>query len=854
MGGSTSYLSSGTIPTITKTTITVNSDHVKVDSLFGGAKNAFLTLDDPTKNGSSIIINGGTIATVFGGNNYGGTQGSSKHHIEVLDTKTDPNATTGYGHNFGIGYLFGGGNKVYGSTTEILINGGQCDTVFAGGNSADVSAANVTVECNQIYSQAISTTSGTEFTINDSYLWNGTGVYNVHTLFGGNNKANMATVPNINLVQGSVGTVYGGGNAGDMLAQEDGSITFPNDSELDDFDFKYSTHIEMNNSLMLVDYLYGGCQMSNVLYSTWVELRKGHVGTVYGGCNISGDVGSTRIHDTYAGGSHYPTTMEEQEVYGATYVKAGGNSGDNIVVHNNLFAGSNGYYNCSQDGIHYNGDTNFDDPTGQYEGLTVPTHNETHAIISSGATIKGNVYAGGNLACVGFDDGTGFYRNFHELVGLASVRMVDGTVEGNVYGGGNMASIFGVNEVRVSGGTIGLALYGGNDCSGQVAEKTNRILPADYMVASDNATSLTALGVKTYIGIKGDAQIGTVYGGGNGDYDPNDVQYCYSNFEPIQSYTFVDIHIDGGPTGGHIGTVYGGGNGVTVRHGVTVFLNVQNVGANDDDHVDFIFGGNNKGPLDIVPDIILLHGRVGTVYGGCNQGAMVATGSDTKTIEGYDNIGSCVRLRKTYKATPTSTAVNVDAVVSDAVYGGCRMNGVSSNTLVLVEGGDHSGVSLFGGSDISGTVAGTSYVVINDGSIITDAYGGGNGNYKYQNNNVYTLDDVLIAEGTSTNPITKPYCTNSRIDMLGGTASNLYAGGYAGMCGDTYLYVEDGTVSGNAFGGGNLAATDGASTVDIVGGTISQKVFGGGNQAGTNGATVNINGGEVESLDRKSVV
>ena len=96
--------------------------------------------------------------------------------------------------------------------------------------------------------------------------------------------------------------------------------------------------------------------------------------------------------------------------------------------------------------------------------------------------------------------------------------MSGGTVEGSVYGGGNMASIYGSNEVLVSGGKIKGALYGGNDRSGQVAQITNRVLPAGNDMASDGETSLNALNVHTYVEITGRPDINTVYGGGNGAY------------------------------------------------------------------------------------------------------------------------------------------------------------------------------------------------------------------------------------------------------------------------------------------------------------------------------------------------
>lgn len=886
-------------PSITKTDITVTNNFVKVDSIFGGAKNAFLTTN--SNPGSSITIDGGTIMAVFGGNNFGGTQGYGKHYIEVNQTTTNlvPNiantTTTGYGRDFGIRYLFGGGNKVEGSTTDIYINGGQCDTIFAGGNAADVYKANLTVNCTfgastedyiygNLYSNAIQTYAGSTITPKTSYGWDGiNGIYNVRTLFGGNNKAEMKRLPTVTLTSGSVGTVYGGGNAGDMMgvATDDGnggSLTINGNAVV------YGTHVVLNSTTMLVDYLYGGCQMSNVANSTWVQLKKGHVGYAYGGCNISGDVGSTRVNPS---APNVPTSLEEQKVLGATYILAGGADDDNVTIYKDLFAGSNGYYDCSTtDGIHYDNDSYYDDPTGQYAGLEIPTHNETNVMVSQGATIKGNVYAGGNLAPVGFDDGTGFYRGYPELVGLASVRMDGGTVEKNVYGGGKMASIFGRNEVMVSGGTIGLALYGGNDIAGKVAEKTNRILPTGvgYSVASDNTTLLT--GVKTYVGVSGSAQIGTVYGGGNGAYTyggPTGVQYCGAEpNKPIQSNTFVDVNINGGAIasgGGHIRTVYGGGNGVTVWNGVTVFLNVASA-TYDRKHVDTIFGGNNMGNLDVVSHIHLVHGEVGTVYGGCNKGAMAATTApidNTFTItsggQTYSTIGSYVRLLDKYKPNGTGDEVTVTAKVTEAVYGGCKMNGVKgvyidnennqivetpTNSLVLVEGGEHTGVGIFGGCDISGDVSGESRVVVTGGTV-GDAYGGGNGNYDYTSGPYAGLD--------------KPFCNASRIDITGGNATNLFAGGLNGESGATTTLIGGGTVTEKVFGGGDRAGvvivdtnpdpgitenTTGNSTITMTGGTVLQGIYGGCNATGaiagnvemaftggTVGATGAGNGGQI---------
>ena len=175
-----------------------------------------------------------------------------------------------------------------------------------------------------------------------------------------------------------------------------------------------------------------------------------------------------------------------------------------------------------------------------------------------------------------------------------------------------MASIYGSNEVLVSGGTINGALYGGNDRAGQVAQISNRVLPAGRDLASDGKTSLDALNVHTYVEVTGRPDINIIYGGGNGDYIYTPAEYCDITDQPIQTNTFVDINIDGYPTGGgtedggHINTVYGGGNGVTVTGGINVMLNVKGEGGVAPvayDHVNVIYGGNNKGDLAIIPDM-----------------------------------------------------------------------------------------------------------------------------------------------------------------------------------------------------------------------------------------------------------
>ena len=726
-----------TLPAIKNTAITVTNDKVKVDSIFGGAKNAFITNDDDDANGTSITVNGGIAYAVFGGNNFGGSQNAGKHHVAINHTKTS-NSYDGIGRTFGIAYVFGGGNKVYGKISDVVITGGMCDTVFGGGNMEDVIEANVLVNCasGNIISHAN----------DENYPWNGTSLYNVRTLFGGNNQAPMSGLPTLILTSGGIGTVYGGGNAGEMLAKvpddedpENNPGTGPIATNFgsnyigeNKLPIYYGTHVNLESNNVFVDYLYGGCQMSNVKYSTWVEIEGGHVGTVYGGCNISGDVGSTRLNFDIP--SNQLTNEHKQATQGATYVHA---SGGTII--GNLVAGSNGYYHCN-DGLEYIEGLNFT-PGCNFVGMEIPTHNETHVKVSDDVLVNGNVYAGGNMACVGFINETIGENSYPTFRGFASMLMTGGTVRGNVYGGGNRASIFGSNEVKVSGGSIGYnaggqvgegALYGGNDRAGQVAQITNRVYPSsnNYDVASDMQTNLKLMGVKTYVSISGKPKIWTVYGGGNGDYPYTPEEYCDITDQPVQSNTFVDVHVDaegGAEQGGYINTVYGGGNGVTVLDRITVFVNVQNLitGEGAYDQVGAIFGGNNKGALDILSDIIVLRGQVDTIYGGCNKGEMRGSVRYNDSI----NLSSMVHLRSLYRPNGIGDPVVTTPKVTGYIFGGCRSAGVTNNTLVIVEGGLNT-AKVFGGCNVSGTVGGNSQVIVSsdDYDVTTgDVFGGGLG-------------------------------------------------------------------------------------------------------------------------------
>ena len=591
--------------------------------------------------------------------------------------------------------------------------------------------------------------------------------------------------------------------------------------------------------------------MASVANATFLKIHGGHLGTVYGGCNISGDVGSLS-----ADGEGCNIQM-----YGGT-------------VHGDLFGGANGRYHCN-DGTYYTDGINFTDKN--YVGMAVPTHNLLNTTITGG-TVLGNIYGGANMANVGFSaeykgDKKGQVMIGHGLATLsiaATIPDVDyddepPAVYGNVFGGGNMASLYGRADLSVSAGYIKGAIYGGNDKTGSVMA----FREYDEGTVASNGTKLSTTNAQCYVNITGKPQIGYVYGGGNGAYNYDDPNFLYcgdaSTAKPMQSSVFVDIHT----SGGYIDTVYGGGNGVSATNSVYLLVNTESVKNTDpykhaffpdrpdDVFVGSLFGGNNAEEMSIVPIIQLAKGTVRDVFGGGNEGVM-SGGNLYKVTDGYiacDEEGDGITVGTYIKVS------SADVTVTGSLYGGCKKAQVNNMAYVWVEETSQDGINrLFGGNDMSGYVGKTRIDVT--GGVINEMYGGSNGKYAYGDGDdkpVYAYghkDDAEYLLSASSKGI--PNVGNSYVNVYGGVInSSIYGGGLFGDCDNTHVVVDDGgscgkgdlEIHGTIFGGGcgnvdDLNATrygnvTGTATTDLkqVHLLADAKAYGGG-QAGNVANTV----------------
>ena len=339
-------------------------------------------------------------------------------------------------------------------------------------------------------------------------------------------------------------------------------------------------------------------------------------------------------------------------------------------------------------------------------------------------TVGGNVYGGGNKG---------------NVKGNSTVTVHAGTLN-EVYGGARVADVDGRTFVNIDGkhATEDIfikTVYGGNDIAGQIgqgnqvttvpAELENIRKPGDDTTtdmaarkrnAIDNTwktfvrTSRSTKTVGTTVSDDKSIVIGSLYGGGNGDYDygtptydSGTKKYTYTiksqlkdsvvatktiadqNIRPVLPKTYLEIK------GGCIAHTYGGGNNATVT-GATV-INIDNEGDDltklittylkkylpahpewtTDTVVEYlkanvglttfqsnlsslafnharIYGGNNKAAMSIMPTWNLQQGIIRDVYSGGNEGNMT------------NSFGLVLDI----------APVKSDSLIISNVYGGCR--------------------------------------------------------------------------------------------------------------------------------------------------------------------------------------
>ena len=847
-------------------------------SVFGGSNGYDGDEGEGTLRGSSLVYAGGTsvigdpdliengslwgaeAGSIFGnGNGKSGSQtiGSNDNSNVIIDEDATVNNNVYGGGNFSAV----GVSKTSGTTTtNIWMHGGTVKgSIYGGGNNNGSGSADIESAVN------IEMTGGTV----------------KGAVYGGSNeKGTIYGDVNVSIVNGSVGSVFGGGKGGYIENDNDHPGTYVTkdvDVIIGDANISpgptitgevfggsafgtvnggtntttvssYSTSVTVNNGT--INSVFGGGKGDST-YAPYVEgdiavtVNGGAITNVFGGNDAAGvpngkvevTLNGGTVTNTYGGGNK--TSVPETNVYlkGATCT--------------NIFGGSNSSGDVNKSNVVATSGTASAIYGGNNEGGVTTDAN----VKIDGATVT-EVYGGGSIA----------------TTGKTKVDLVSGTVI-DTYGGGKSASVTQTTLVNQTGATC-TNIFGGSNSSGTVPSSTVNI----------TGGTTTA-----------------VYGGNNDG----------------GSTTTTNINLDGGK----VTSVFGGGNKATSTTSNIIL---------DGTNTRSIYGGGNKAGLT-TSNITLKSGTATNVFGGSNQSGTVvksniytdettktnlhneteidmrvthATQSTNTTIDDvtYNSIGTLnVTVTNNSNKTITEWSGIIkslgsriyqnnsyhDIAEDNGVYSFNQINNNNENSpFELAPGASHSfsfmiystkPESSFNIDEISivGKASnGDSFVQNSENLIVSNLYGGNNEGGLTSTTNINLTKGYIhnVYGGGNLAPVDNANINcngvsiggqlygggnqaavnnNAKVDFINSSIlGSIYGGGNAGVVkGNTDVYISSSTIGENVYAGGNgsAAVVEGNTLATIDGSTnIGNNVFGGGNAAQTG---VEINNNSVSTVN-----
>ena len=510
--------------------------------------------------------------------------------------------------------------------------------------------------------------------------------------------------------------------------------------------------------------------------------------------------------------------------------------------------------------------------------------NYTTTPLTDEILLTGHVFGGGKGMS---SDAYKLYCNVNET----QVTLEGGTVYGSVFGGGADSHVLGNAAVSITDGTtlgtIGTTSWDGNVFGGGRGSGFNNTTTNEFEVYK---TCGRVEGNNT-ITMESGTLLGSIFGGGRLALSGVDVNGTFptSNWDP-DHHGKVIINISGGTIGTtnaenllrsdeSVGDIFGGGKGDTE--------NYEDIWAGRVTNTQITISGNSTAIK-------------GSVFGGGEMGSIgwwdeengdntffANTGASVITING-GTIGTDYEFTVGENNNPGQWTIYDDDdklihTCTGDVFGGSQgdvdiesphwVSMARSRTSEVTINGGTIKASVYGGSE-QGSVAGDTYVTINDGTIGTliddgvndpyyfgEVYGGGYGSddpddnvteyVNSQNNTVQVENDSTLAiTNWTAQYIAGRVYGNTYIDLLGGTVhGNVFGGGafaYLGndnnaSKGNATINVGDATHTGFSLDGGSLyggnnhdGQVKGNTTVNVKAGNIgvsasnTADIFGGG--------------------------
>ena len=853
-----------------------------MDYVYGGARNA------DVKGGVDLVITSGHFKGVFGGNDTSGTiQGPIKVTIE--ETGCDPLV---------IDNLYLGGNlaaySVYGYKDDgeghLVARTSISDGVAVNAPADDPESDVITEqqlyrdpELNVISCTSIGNMFGGGF--GASAVMYGNPTVNVNMIKG--NQAGLDNtvylpkeyedIPNIQDVSvvdentisckikneiGSIGNVYGGGSAANVIGdthvnictEATVSVRSNMGAPIDEGD-RTPTAVE---GAMITGNVFGaGLGLETVVNNTTIVMAGGNVKkSVYGG----GELGSVNAdtHITVTGGEIGDITIERGgaeigNVYGGgrgecntEQLRAGlikGNTNVNITggsIYHNIYGG--GAYG-SVGTYTYNPSTHENTRVGEtgvanitITGGTIGINGKENGMVFGSS--RGDVAKPTGSPAMDPNDMLAWVYDTNVTIGTTNDETPGPVIKGSVYGSGENGHTYRDTHVTIHSGIIGI-----NEGKTVTYYKDNIVDPANI----------------TYTGKDYNYPYrGNVYGGGCGtdmyDSDTDGTADAYNPKSGIVMTGTATVVIDGGQV---VNNVYGAGAMGSSKNTSVTITGTALIGVNE---VADSEGGNvyaaARGDMDLDPAQV-------TSYATVEASALTISGG---TVKG-DAFGGG---KAGYVTGTVDVSMTAGSVAGD-VYGGgalAKTNvtevspGVYPATNVTFSGGAITG-NLYGGglgqlaaagppavAAVAADVLGPVKVVISGGRV-ANVFGCNNINGAPQRTvNVeigtktgasapYTYGGTGIIGNVYGGGNMAAYAGTPTVKLYGGTVeNNVYGGGLGAtaVTGGTAVTMEGGMVSNDVFGGGSQADVTGSVSVSIKGGTVVNDVYGGGALANTNTA------------------
>ena len=509
--------------------------------------------------------------------------------------------------------------------------------------------------------------------------------------------------------------------------------------------------------------------------------------------------------------------------------------------------------------------------------------------ITGNSHIVGDVYGGGALS----DANT-------NASNTTTVYILGGTYDGNIYGGGQgrLADVDNdIDAVAAKVNGVVTVNIGEDDGAGNYSGDANLTASSVYGCNNTNGSPQADVFVNVYktartAGTNTVADAGyaidQVFGGGNAaNYAPEDGAAASTKKATVHIYTCDNTirRIFGGGNaaaaqgvativdGGRFDWAFGGGNGEVTA------ANVGSGGVNltiNGGTFNHLFNGSNKNGTIGGPVTATLTSASGCDEDikeyFCGNNLMPITSDLSTTI--VCNTEHPVYITDLYGGSNLASitgnvTLNVEGGVIDNVYAGSKGTNetdasISGDVLLNIHGGTIG--NAFGGSNVNGTIGGTITVNVYESSecalSIDNVYGGGQ-LAPYSHSTGYP--EVNIIKGTVNQDVfggglgAGAVVTGSPKVTIGAkresvaypcrVGGDVFGGGNAAAVnGNTDVEVTNqAVVNRNIFGGGNAAAVSTNTEVKLTGAAkVYGNVYGGGNQGVVGGNTkVIVNGDDV---------